>query len=446
MDYANEERIRKFWAGYKNYLLNHKVPSNIVHWYRCWAEGYVKASSSSVRDHTPAMIRSYFKQLNQEAHLAEWQIVQAIDAIQKLFAFIHSPLLRQVDWQELRDSAQTLPKSHPTLAKSQSLDSSLPAWKQRMISEIRLRGYSIRTEQSYLQWLQRLCYHHKVATPDEVDNEGVRSFLEALVVHHNVAASTQNQALNAFSFYFRQVIDRPFELQGFVHAKKPKRLPVVLTPREVERLLAQMQGRSCLMASLLYGTGMRLMECLRLRVQDLDFAYRQITVRHGKGGKDRVVPFPQPLMAPLKTHLLDAKKQHQEDLEQGLGEVLLPDALNRKYPSAAKEWRWQWVFPSARLSVDPRSGTPRRHHLHENTLQKAVKRANTFAKINKKVSCHTLRHSFATHLLEQGSDIRTVQELLGHSDISTTMIYTHVLNRGGKGVVSPLERLGVGRI
>ncbi len=207
-------------------------------------------------------------------------------------------------------------------------------------------------------------------------------------------------------------------------------------------MLSQTNGVPGLIISLLYGTGMRLMEGLRLRVQDLDFDYRQITVRRGKGGKDRVVPFPAPLMDRLRTHLEKVRALHQQDLEAGHGEVLLPNALAKKYPNASREWRWQWVFPSARLSVDPRSDKIRRHHLHESSVQRAVKRAAARAGIHKRVGCHTLRHSFATHLLEQGSDIRTVQELLGHADVSTTMIYTHVLNKGGQGVTSPLERLG----
>ena len=258
----------------------------------------------------------------------------------------------------------------------------------------------------------------------------------------NVAASTQNQALNALVFLYKQVLGYELgELDGFVRAKRPKRLPVVLDRVEVRGLLDRLDGTQHLMVGLLYGTGMRLMECVRLRVQDLDFSYSQLVVRDGKGQKDRVVPLPQRLVPPLHEHLERVQALHRKDLDQGFGEVFLPDALARKWPNAPKEWGWQYVFPSGRLSVDPRSGKTRRHHLHENGLQKAVKAAAQKAEITKKVNCHCLRHSFATHLLESGYDIRTVQELLGHADVSTTMIYTHVLNRGGQGVLSPLDGL-----
>ncbi|MCP4935864.1 MAG: integron integrase, partial [bacterium] len=248
---------------------------------------------------------------------------------------------------------------------------------------------------------------------------------------------TQNQALNALVFLYRQVLDMPFgELDGFARAKRPKRLPVVLERMEVSRLLEHLEGTQFLMVALLYGTGIRLMECVRLRVLDVDFAYSQLVIRDGKGQKDRVVPLPKRLFQPLKEQLEKSRLLHQEDIKNGFGEVYLPQALARKWPNAPKEWKWQYLFPSGKLSVDPRSGKTRRHHFHENGLQKGIKIASARAEITKKVNCHCMRHSFATHLLEAGYDIRTVQELLGHADVSTTMIYTHVLNRGGQGVLS----------
>jgi integron integrase len=240
-------------------------------------------------------------------------------------------------------------------------------------------------------------------------------------------------------FLYRDVLHRRLELGSFARAKRPRHLPVVLTRDEVRALLARLEGTQQLMASLLYGTGMRLMEVVRLRVKDVDFGYRQIVVRDAKGAKDRVVPLPEAVTAPLRMHLARARQLFEEDGRRGLGEVQLPEALARKYPNAPREWHWQYVFPSGRISFDARSGKGRRHHLHENGLQKAVKKAGVAAGIAKRVHCHSLRHSFATHLLEQGYDIRTVQDLLGHADVSTTMIYTHVLNRGGQGVVSPLD-------
>ncbi|MDZ4262411.1 MAG: integron integrase [Pseudomonadota bacterium] len=311
-----------------------------------------------------------------------------------------------------------------------------------MPKALRGAGSSIRTEQAYEQWACRFILFSENRSPSELGSSEVTSFLEHLVVDGNVAASTQNQALNALVFLFGQVLNQPLKaLENYARAKRPKRLPVVLTRSEVGRLLDHMEGTFKLMAALLYGTGMRLMDCMRLRVQDVDFEYRQIVIRNGKGMKDRVVPLPQRLAVELQRHMQKVRQLHNEDVEQGFGEVFLPDALARKYPNAPREWRWQYVFPSGRLSVDPRSGATRRHYIHENSLQKAIKPAAEAAGIQKKVNCHSLRHSFATHLLESGYDIRTVQELLGHADVSTTMIYTHVLNRGGHGVVSPLDGL-----
>ena len=412
-------------------------------WYQLRARQYIEASGMPLRQHTVEQVNAWHRALCNQAQLADWQVLQAIDAVEHLLCFAHSPVANEIDWLALKDEARRLSAQHPTLARQTGpLPDDLPEWKRRLIGEIRRRGYSWRTEQTYLQWLERLCHHAGSDSPDNLDETAIRSFLEALVVRRNVSANTQNQALNACVFYFKNILERALQLGPFAHAKRPKRLPVVLTVEEVSRLLQHTQGVPGLIIALLYGTGMRLMECLRLRVQDLDFGYRQITVRHGKGGKDRVVPFPAPLVDRLHDHLEKVRTLHRQDLEAGYGEVLLPNALARKYPNAGREWRWQWVFPSPRLSVDPRSGTIRRHHLHESSVQRAVKRAAARAGIHKRVGCHTLRHSFATHLLEQNSDIRTVQELLGHADVSTTMIYTHVLNKGGQGVTSPLERLG----
>jgi integron integrase len=256
-----------------------------------------------------------------------------------------------------------------------------------------------------------------------------------------VAASTQNQALSALLFLYKEVLGMALPwLNDMKRAKKPQRLPVVLTVEEARRVLARLDGQHGLMAGLLYGAGLRLLECARLRVKDVDFEMRQITVRDGKGEKDRVTMLPQSVLEPLRAHLEKVKVLHEHDLEDGFGEVYLPYALDRKYPKAAQEWGWQYVFPAANRSTDPRSGQARRHHVDEQSLQRAVKKAVRAAGLSKPASCHTLRHSFATHLLESGYDIRTIQELLGHKDVSTTMIYTHVLNRGGQGVVSPLDR------
>jgi integron integrase len=306
---------------------------------------------------------------------------------------------------------------------------------------IRRKHYSIRTETTYIDWIRRYILFHRKRHPAEMGAPEMEQFLNHLAVEKRVAASTQNQALSALVFLYREVLRQEFEwLDNLERAKKPVRLPVVLTESEARHVLAHLDGRNWLMASLLYGAGLRLMECVRLRVKDVDFEYRQITVRDGKGQKDRVTMLPESSAELLKHHLEKIRVLHEQDLAAGYGKVYLPFALERKYKNAERQWGWQYVFPAAKRSVDPRSGKERRHHVDEKSLQRAVKAAVQRARITKPATCHTFRHSFATHLLQKGQDIRTVQELLGHKDVSTTMIYTHVLNRGGRGVRSPLDQ------
>ncbi len=308
-------------------------------------------------------------------------------------------------------------------------------------SVIRSRHYSLRTEATYLHWIRRYILFHDKRHPRALGAADVEAFLSHLAVNLDVAANTQNLALAALLFLYRNVLDVDLPwLQGVVRAKKPQRLPTVLSRPDVQRLLAALPDDTPgLVARLLYGTGMRLMEGVRLRVKDLDLVQRQILVRDGKGGKDRVTLLPQVLADSLQAHLAVRRSVFRRDLATGRTSVWLPDALARKYPGAPVEWGWQYVFAAATLSTDPRSGIRRRHHINEQLVQRAVRAAGLAAGIAKPVSPHVLRHSFATHLLESGYDIRTVQELLGHSDVSTTMIYTHVLNRGPRGVISPLD-------
>ena len=309
-------------------------------------------------------------------------------------------------------------------------------------SAIRVRHYSIRTEEAYVQWIRRFILHHGKRHPRDLGPDEIAQFLGHLATVREVGPATQNQAKSALLFLYRIVmgVDLPW-LDEIVAAKDNRRLPVVLTQGEVRAVLAESSGTIGLVLALLYGTGLRLLEGLRLRVKDVCFERREILVRDGKGGKDRVTVLPENLILPLQGQLARAKARHDEDLADGFGEVWLPDALAIKYPRAPRAWGWQWVFPSTTLSVDPRTGVQRRHHLNEATVQKAMAIAARRAGVNKPCSPHVLRHSFATHLLQSGYDIRTVQELLGHSDVSTTMIYTHVLNKGGRGVASPLDGL-----
>jgi integron integrase len=317
-----------------------------------------------------------------------------------------------------------------------------PSLLEQVRGCLRLKHYSIRTERAYVDWIKRFILFHGKRHPVEMGADEIRRFLSHLATDRAVAASTQNQALSALLFLYRDVlgVELPY-VEGIERAKRPSRVPVVLTREEAEHVLSRMSSAYRLMAGLLYGSGLRLMECVRLRVKDIDFGYRQVTVRDGKGEKDRRTVLPESLAGPLGRHLERVHLTHDEDLRAGYGRVYLPYALERKYQNAAAEWVWQWAFPASKLSRDPRSGEVRRHHASEDMLQSAVKKAARASGVEKRVSCHTFRHSFATHLLESGYDIRTVQELLGHTSVETTQIYTHVLNKGGRGVKSPLDEV-----
>lgn len=314
-----------------------------------------------------------------------------------------------------------------------------PRLVDQLRSAIRSRGYSIRTEQAYVSWVVRFIRFYGMRHPSEMDAQHVNQFLSHLATELDVAANTQNQALSALLFLYKNVLKKPLSPIDAVRAKKPQKLPVVLDRNEVRDVLNNLLGVHKLIAALIYGSGLRLMEALRLRVKDLNFEYQSIHLHDAKGHKDRIVTLPQSLHRPIRLQLQQVQLLHNEDLAQGLGEVYLPFALVRKYPSAGREWGWQYMFPSSRLSLDPRSRQVRRHHLFPNTFQKALRRAVIAAEISKPASAHTLRHSFATHSLENGLDIRTVQQQLGHASLETTEIYTHVLKRGGLAVRSPLE-------
>jgi integron integrase len=326
------------------------------------------------------------------------------------------------------------------VAPLNAIVASSPKLLDRVRWQLRVKHYSIRTEEAYVDWIRRFILFHHKRHPDEMGETEITAFLSYLAVEKNVAASTQNQAFSALLFLYQQVLDRKLDfIDNAQRVTRPPKIPAVFTPAEARAVLAQLRGEHQLMAELLYGAGLRLMECVRLRVKDIDFGYGQITVRDGKGLRQRVTTLPTKVRRRLQLHLTHVRGLHQRDSANGCGRVFLPFALERKYRNANRSWPWQYVFPAAKLSVDPRSGEMRRHHVSEKNLQNAVKLAVQQARVSKAASCHTFRHSFATHLLENGQDIRTVQELLGHKDISTTMVYTHVLNKPGLAVRSPLD-------
>ncbi len=441
----------RFWDRYVAVLRDHFIWQSRARWHVRRAQQFLSSVKKPPAEITAEDAAAYLRRMTHSGDYYDWQFRQIVEALQFLGQTLHLPWAKTFDWALWREAANQLPSDHamadrePQTPSARGSEAVLREHQtpgdpllQAVIREIRRRAYSYKTEQAYLHWLRRFAMHCKGDLHGAGSDE-VRAFLEDLAINRKVTPSTQNQALCAIVFLYSNVLQRPLELGTFQRARKPRRLPVVLTRDEARRLLDHLSGVHGLLASLLYGTGMRLMEALRLRVKDIDFGYHQIVVRNAKGAKDRVVPLPTRLEKPLQAHLRGVRRRFDADREAGYGEVFLPDALARKYPNAAREWSWQFAFPSSRISLDPRSGAVRRHHLHENGLQRAIKTAAKRANISKRVSCHALRHSFATHLLELGYDIRTVQELLGHSDISTTMIYTHVLNRGGRAVRSPLD-------
>jgi integron integrase len=327
---------------------------------------------------------------------------------------------------------------------------SIPKKERKLLDEVldvmRLHHYSIHTERTYCDWIKRYIRHHRMTDrQDLIDGEvKIEAFLTHLAVDKAVSPSTQNQAMNALVFLYKRVLKRPLDgTINAVRATKKVNVPVVMSREEVARIIALMEGTPQLVVKLLYGSGLRILEALRLRVQDIDYEFKQLTVRSGKGARDRVTPFPSSAIALFQNHLSRVKVIHEQDLDHGHGEVYMPHALARKYPNAAKEWNWQYVFPARNLAIDPRSGTVRRHHVDPSVVNKAIKMAVRKAELTKRISAHTFRHSFATHLLQRGTDIRTIQALLGHKDVSTTMIYTHVLQQGGQGVPSPLDDLDI---
>jgi len=444
-----EEERRRFWEAFKACLEESRIPPDRSPYYVRWAKEFVDfLPEKRLKARSAEDIRAFLASLSQREEIADWRVRQAEYALRILYeAFLpaYSPgrhATAEPSSKTPSDNKGSKAGGFRDRVLPGEVERKFPAAVERFRTELRTRHYSYRTETSYLEWIRRFIAFHDYADPERIDSAvAVKEYLEYLALKREVSASTQNQALNALVFFYGQVLKIDIgELGEFARAKRPQRLPEVLTRSEVESLISRMDGVPGLMAGLMYGGGLRLMECVRLRVKDVDFERNQIMVRDGKGQKDRITMLPERFAAPLKEHLGRVRAIYEQDRAEGRADVYLWPAFARKYPNAGKEWIWQYVFPAKSLAVDPRSGKARRHHLHENVVQKAVKKAAAEAGITKQVGCHTLRHSFATHLLEAHYDIRTVQELLGHANVATTMIYTHVLNRPGLSVKSPADR------
>ena len=414
------DREKHFWNNYLTVLSEDQVRPSLHTWYVLHCETFIRRNKATLlKQHTKQSVSDYLSGLINDNKKESWQKKQAIDALKFLFKGIHAPLYLQVDWDYWKSSCQDLSKDHDTNYRSThtieyqtKLSSSpLDPSQQKVLANeinrlriaIRRKNCSIRTEKSYTDWVQQFLKFNAYKTSDDVGQRGVVDFLEYLAIQREVAAKTQGLALNAISFYFKNVLGREIgDISHFVRAKPREKLPVVLTQDEVSSILNKLSGVQWLVVSLLYGAGLRIMEAIRLRVQDIDFGFNQIIVRDGKGNKERVVPLPAKLILPLKDHLSEVKKQHADDIDQGFGKVYMPHGLIKKYGKSAGLWVWQYVFPSYKLSVDPSSGIVRRHHINESTIQRSIRNLSRKLDICKRVTCHVFRHSYATHLLERG--------------------------------------------
>ncbi len=447
--------VNRFWARYTEVLKLFRVPERSLPWYQKHIQAFIDDHPGvRLQEQTAESLQRFLEKLGRNDHISDWLFRQKVDALRLLFChLLRLPWVQSFDWDLWSAGAQSLGRDHPTVARSYEmidkcvgnsnnfLANKYPDIYRKFLVAIRLPDYSNNTERSYLGWIVRFLRFHPERLPYDCSEPEVASFLEYLAIKRKVAGATQTLALNALVFFFARVLEQPLgEIGPYKRPKQPKRIPTVLSPREVKSIFSHLYGVNELMIRLMYGTGMRVMECVRLRIMDLDFEYRNIIVRQSKGKKDRSVPMPNALVKHLNRQVLFVQEQHIRDTEAGFGTVYIPEALSRKYPNARNELRWQYLSQPV-LAQDPRSDVVRRHHIHQTAIQKAIKKALEKSGITKRVTSHTMRHSFATHLLESGADIRTVQELLGHADVATTMIYTHVTKKGGLGVTSPLDIL-----
>jgi integron integrase len=454
-----ETREKYFWNNYLAVLSEDQIKPSLHTWYVRHCESFIRGNEGTrLKQHTKDSITEYLSGVINADQNKAWQKKQTIDALRLLFKGIHAPLYQQIDWDYWKSSCQDLGKEHdtnyrstyPIVTQAKLSSSPLDSAQQITVSEeinrlriaIRRKNHSIRTEKTYATWVQQFLKFSIQKTATDVGSQSVLDFLEYLSIQRGVAPGTQSLALNAISFYFKNVLDREIgDISQFVRARPREKLPIILTRDEVSTVLNELSGVRWLVVSLLYGAGLRIMEAIRLRIQDIDFGYSQIIVRDAKGNKERVVPLPAKSIQAMKDHLSGVKEQHVDDLEQGFGSVYMPQGLVKKYGKSANQWVWQYVFPSLKLSVDPRSKIIRRHHINESTIQKCVRDLSRKLEINKRVTCHTFRHSYATHLLERGMDIRTIQSLLGHKDVATTMVYTHLADFSQGKTSSPLDDL-----
>lgn len=431
----------KFWDAYAAEVAARGVPPQEIPAYVEWARAFALSRRGPLKERTAPEVHAFLEDATGDDPVKGAQAREALAILYRDLLHLDLRTREQGEGMGTFIDAGSPRAFRDAIADPQGLEACHGELLEKMRSEIRRRHYSIRTERTYDDWVRRFLTYHELKAPETIGPEGIRDYLSYLAEVREVAASTQNQALNAIVFLYHQVLEiDPGTFGTFTHAKRPKRVPEVLTVSEVDTLLDAMEGVPALMAGLLYGSGLRLMECVRLRVKDVRFEQMQIVVRDGKGQKDRITVLPERYREGLERQIARAREWFDVDRGEGVAGVYIWPALERKYPNAGQEWPWQYVFPSERLSVDPRSHRVRRHHLNENTLQRALKAAVGRLDLPARVSCHTLRHSFATHLLQNGADIRTVQELLGHSDVNTTMIYTHVLSRPGLAVRSPADR------